>query len=395
MLISFDAITRFIASIDNAVIPGITTFSYFLDMYAPLFLVLPLLYMAFIFAKTFYLKHVMGEKTDIWQVMGRERWLIRLILAMLLALIICFAIKYIVQIPRPCMLDPAYNKIYCPTAPDFSFPSGHTAITSAFLASQVGAPAFLPFFVINLLMGFSRINLGVHFLNDVLAGFVVGFFSYDIINRLISSGTLSLSKPMHPNAKFEFRRQLLHMFVGIVLIILVLASTYFYGRNGQIYVEFLVFIILQVMLFVINDRMRMKEGPISHVLFKMFERTGVSPGYGAFWYGMGTLLLFVFINDINFLIASIIALGIGDGMATIVGQRGRMHNPINKDKTIEGTLAFFASVALLAFPFIGPLSLVLALITAFIESLPQKFDDNFTIPLVCILLFLATSSPVQ
>jgi dolichol kinase len=59
---------------------------------------------------------------------------------------------------------------------------------------------------------------------------------------------------------------------------------------------------------------------------------------------------------------------------------------------VEGTLAFFFSTAILSYFFIGPLAIVLALLTALVESLPAKFDDNFTIPLVSILLYMLVAS---
>lgn len=362
---TFDAVTRFIASLN---FPLITSLSYLFDQYTMIIYIISFV----LFAST----------------LRKERRFFKAIATVFIALVIVFLLKYYIQIPRPCMLNPSYTKFECPSAPDYSFPSGHTAISSAFLAPLVGTEAFLPFFILNLIVGFSRVNLGVHFVNDVLASFVIGFFTYDIINRIFSTGTLSLSKPKSLlDSSLEKRRQFLHIGIGVILIFLILIFSNTYGANGVIYIEFMAFIILQVMLITINEKMRGKEGRLSHILFSMFERTGVSPGYGAFWYGMGALFSFVFIQDPAKLIATIIALGIGDGIATLVGKKGKVKNPFNKSKTVEGTLAFFASTSILSYPFIGILALPFALITAFVESLPPKFDDNFTVPLVSIIFF--------
>ncbi|MGB9634873.1 MAG: phosphatase PAP2 family protein [Candidatus Micrarchaeia archaeon] len=362
---TFDAVTRFIASLDH---PIITKISYFIDQYTPIFYIISLI----LFAST----------------LRKENKLLKTILAIMIAVGITFSLKYLIHTPRPCTLDPSYVVYECPPAPDYSFPSGHVAISSVFLAPLVGTNAFPIFLLLNLLVGFSRINLGVHFLNDVLASFVIGFFSYDIANRLISSKTLTISKPTRTlETTLEIRRQALHIIVCIFLVVSIIFSSLVYGQNGPVYVEFLVFIGIMVMLWIINDKLLGKESKVSKVMFSMFERSGVIPGYGAFWYAMGVLFLFVFITDVNYLIASIIALGIGDGVATLVGKYGRLQNPLDRNKTVEGTLGFFTSVMLLSYPFVGMLAIPLAALTAIVEAIPPKFDDNFTIPLSCIIFY--------
>ena len=62
----------------------------------------------------------------------------------------------------------------------FSFPSGHTA--AATVAAMVFSYAFswiIPVAVlVVILIGFSRIYLGVHYLSDVIIGFLLGQFSF-------------------------------------------------------------------------------------------------------------------------------------------------------------------------------------------------------------------------
>jgi len=138
----------------------------------------------------------------------------------------------------------------------------------------------------------------------------------------------------------------------------------------------------------INDFLLCKEKSIFNFLFRTFERKKFIPGYGAFWYGLGILFCFVFLIDYKQIIVTIIALGIGDAYSTLVGRKGRIKNPLNSNKTIEGSLAFFITTSLFSFPFIGPLAFLFGFFTAFCESLPLKIDDNFIIPLASVIFFL-------
>ncbi|GAF06145.1 phosphatase PAP2 family protein [Paenibacillus pini] len=76
---------------------------------------------------------------------------------------------------RPYMAMPETNTFRNPLS-DHSFPSGHT--TAAFslalpfiMAHPEWAALFLP---LSLIVGFSRIYLGLHYPSDVLAGAVIG-----------------------------------------------------------------------------------------------------------------------------------------------------------------------------------------------------------------------------
>ena len=74
--------------------------------------------------------------------------------------------------------------------PDYSFPSGHTGVTFAFAAAMLFALIFgiegfpkskrfvtatLLVMFYALLLGFSRLYVGVHYPTDVLSGMVLGF----------------------------------------------------------------------------------------------------------------------------------------------------------------------------------------------------------------------------
>lgn len=104
------------------------------------------------------------------------------------------AIKYFYDAPRPAkLLDSLvyHNFVEGVTLHNFnSFPSGHT--TSAFaLAAVLGFAVKNKNYSILLLLvaamvGYSRIYLGQHFMEDVLAGSVVGMFSAIIVEVFLA-----------------------------------------------------------------------------------------------------------------------------------------------------------------------------------------------------------------
>ena len=88
-------------------------------------------------------------------------------------------LKHLVARPRPFVELEALTTLF-PAQTGFSFPSGHTA--SSFAASGVFVHGAFPrwikvlFPVLAVLMGVSRLYVGVHYPSDVLAGMLLGLF---------------------------------------------------------------------------------------------------------------------------------------------------------------------------------------------------------------------------
>lgn len=109
----------------------------------------------------------------------KQQYLIPLWVSLISAEVVTFMLKILVARPRPLGGLLVEN--------DFSFPSGHATIAMAFLGmliyvvikqvSSLRKRQILVFLGVTLilLIGVSRLYLGVHYLSDILAGYLVGF----------------------------------------------------------------------------------------------------------------------------------------------------------------------------------------------------------------------------
>ncbi|MFN4216164.1 MAG: phosphatase PAP2 family protein [Brevinematales bacterium] len=101
-----------------------------------------------------------------------------LAMAQLIQILLQFLIKNIFTRDRPYVKHGDISILLAP--PDrFSFPSGHTAgaFTVVFFLWYFYPLWTWPFLVLAILIGFSRMYLGLHYPTDVLAGMVLGYVS--------------------------------------------------------------------------------------------------------------------------------------------------------------------------------------------------------------------------
>ena len=97
-------------------------------------------------------------------------------IALVLELITCSGIiKPLVARPRPYVYRPELE-LLVPQLKDFSFPSGHTAVSFAATCAMAAMRqrGWTTALVISILIGLSRMYLFVHFPTDVLCGAVLG-----------------------------------------------------------------------------------------------------------------------------------------------------------------------------------------------------------------------------
>lgn len=284
-------------------------------------------------------------------------------------------LKKIFQIPRPDfgLVQEA----------SYSFPSSHAAISFAIWPLTKNFPPLTKYLIRTLFFIFplTRLYLGVHYLADIFAGAFLGLaVAYYLeaknqeknwTNRLMEKWKKDL----------EFRRQIAHLIIGIIIAIGVFFKF--------ITTEFLTFILALGGLLIIFTK-KMTIPVITHIL-KFFEREKdikTFPGRGAFFLVLGSwLTAIVFSNTLA--AAAILIMAVGDAIATIAGHHiGKIQIPYNKKKTLEGAVtAFFTATLAAAFIVSLYQALIASAVAMFIESLPLKIgkfkiDDNLIIPLV-------------
>jgi membrane protein YqaA with SNARE-associated domain/acid phosphatase family membrane protein YuiD len=107
--------------------------------------------------------------------MKDKKFGIKLIYALLLASVIMLSLKYLINEPRPYLvLDNVH--LLANEGHEPSFPSGHTtlAFTLAVSLLHYSKKIGILFLIWAMIVGYSRVYVGVHYPFDVLAGIIIG-----------------------------------------------------------------------------------------------------------------------------------------------------------------------------------------------------------------------------
>lgn len=179
---------------------------------------------------------------------------------------------------------------------------------------------------------------------------------------------------------FEFRREVVHILVGISFVMFLLFVPYS---------EFALFEILILGCF-ISFLSTMYRIPIVSDFLCLFEREcnmKKFPGKGIIFFFIGSLLVLqLFPRDIA--IASILILTFADPISHFVGANFGKTALISKRKYIEGTIAGtiigFIFASFFVNPFIAFAGSFIAMFLEYVEiaMAEQTLDDNLLIPLV-------------
>lgn len=180
---------------------------------------------------------------------------------------------------------------------------------------------------------------------------------------------------------FECKRQTAHILFGILIL---------WGIHFNILNTLVLGLISLVVLILLYSIKKGYSIPLFSFVLSYFERKEYMmkyPGSGLFSF-IFSAFLSVFFFEKTIAMAALSILVIGDAMTTLVGiHLGKNKNPLNKDKSIEGTIAGFISSLCVCFLFVP---LVPSLVTSFVGMLVEipkiyiykvPIDDNLIIPL--------------
>lgn len=286
--------------------------------------------------------------------------------------------KYIINAARPFEL---LEELSFADALTPSFPSRHAvlAVVIAVLAASYFPRRKLLLYAWAVLVMTSRLVLGLHFPHDVIAGGLLGLalaWPLAMENRLELK---KLSRGIKRHA-FEVRRNIVHLLLGLITA----AAILLFGSRPVAYALGLVLLACIPLLLAARKRRIIIVSEILDTFERKKPGKGL-PARGAVFAGLGAMLA-AFFFPAEIAAASVLALGVGDSLATVAGLvYGRTKLFYNKKKSMEGLLAGLAGVLVVTtimFPLL-PAALV-ALTASFFESLDYsrlRLDDNLVIPI--------------
>ncbi len=186
--------------------------------------------------------------------------------------------------------------------------------------------------------------------------------------------------------KLEIRRQLAHIFLGLVLYTLITLDIINYYH--MFLATFLVLAASTVLKR--GHRIWLLSSLLIDNLQRDTEKKGM-PMKGAFFYFLGVSITMVLFSK-SIVLGSILILAFGDSLSRLIGPYGYLKHPFNNVKFMEGIVVAGIISGILASFHVGMLAAFLAAGAAmFLEGLDieingHKVDDNITIPVVAGLV---------
>ncbi len=108
------------------------------------------------------------------------------IILLIMSCTLCLGLKLLFKRKRPyhesSKIKNYSNKEHISITDIYSFPSGHTFLATVFsLLMLKKYPNEFLFNIVSVLVGFSRIFLGVHYPTDIIGGMIFGFIVFKIL----------------------------------------------------------------------------------------------------------------------------------------------------------------------------------------------------------------------
>ncbi|MCL2361024.1 MAG: phosphatase PAP2 family protein [Defluviitaleaceae bacterium] len=138
--------------------------------------------------------------------------------------------KIIFRVPRPWITGyPDFRPVgdALPEATGYAFPSGHTQNAAAYLGSlgatlkQLWAKVIL--FALPVIVAFTRMYLGVHYLSDVIASLVITFVLIFIATKVIADDAVCKKREL----------VIALVIVAVSIVVIVIAALRYHGVVGQ------------------------------------------------------------------------------------------------------------------------------------------------------------------
>lgn len=183
---------------------------------------------------------------------------------------------------------------------------------------------------------------------------------------------------MTPSFRQEGLRKLFHSLSAGYAVLYAVA-----GRERTLWI-----LGVGVVLGALLEAVRLRNGELNQWLVRRFagihREKELSRPSGIFWTLLGCFLTALFIPERDIVIAAMLYLTVGDGLAGFVGRSwGRLRIG---NKSLEGSMACFVGVwavgTLVLTPAGRPEVIIGAVLVTALEALSVPPDDNLTIPLI-------------